>query len=234
MNSYQSPQRLRSSTPRSSLQTEAGYFGAMSAGMPLQWLGRTPSHTNLTVVPAHFVPIQHETRNMSLTAYRCLIASLKSAMVKKRICACMCVIWNSRAGVFVWCFRCFPSLEKSSFHGVFPSTWTCLSPYFLCFDQSSPRCLFGMYGTELLFHQWFLREAAACRSTPEDADLFYVPSLGTWLALTFEFCRFHQFSSVKPIQEAQFAYAPGTVIVYKYCTCTVQVLTPSCPVHARL
>ncbi|CAL1139576.1 unnamed protein product [Cladocopium goreaui] len=38
------------------------------------------------------------------------------------------------------------------------------------------QCLFGMYGTELLFHQWFLQEAAACESTPEDADLFYVPS----------------------------------------------------------
>lgn len=36
LNNYHSPQRLRSSAPRSLLQTEAGYFGAMSAGMPLQ------------------------------------------------------------------------------------------------------------------------------------------------------------------------------------------------------
>ena len=38
------------------------------------------------------------------------------------------------------------------------------------------QCLFGMYGTELLFHRWFLDEAAACDSPPEEADLFFVPS----------------------------------------------------------
>lgn len=37
------------------------------------------------------------------------------------------------------------------------------------------QCLFGMYGTELLFHRWFLDEAA-CNSPPEEADLFFVPS----------------------------------------------------------
>ena len=232
MNSYHSPQRLRSSAPRSSLQTEAGYFGAMSAGMPLQWLRRTPSHTNLTVVPVHFVPIQNEARNMSL--FDCLQMShcfIEACYGQKTdLCMYVCNLEFRSWGVCL-VFSLLSKSREIKFSRCFPSTWTCLSPYFLCFDQSSPRCLFGMYGTELLFHQWFLREAAACRSTPEDADLFYVPSLGTWLALTFEFCRVHQFSSVKTIQEAQFAYAPSTVIVYLYCTCTV--LTPSCPLHAR-
>ena len=38
------------------------------------------------------------------------------------------------------------------------------------------QCLFGMYGTELLFHQRLLQEAAACNTTPEEAELFFVPS----------------------------------------------------------
>ena len=185
---------------------------------------------NLTVAPVHFVPIQLETRNMSL--YDSLQMShcfIEACYDLKRSVHVYSVIWNSGAGVLVWCFHRFTSPEKSCFHGVFPST--CLSPYFLCFDQNSPRCLFGMYGTELLFHQWFLREAAACRSTPEDADLFYVPSLGTWLARTFDFL----FSSVFFHQvdlRGTVCLRTCTVIVYLCCTCTA--LTPSCPLHARL
>ena len=39
------------------------------------------------------------------------------------------------------------------------------------------QCLFGMYGTELLFHNRFQQEAAACKtSNPADADIFFVPS----------------------------------------------------------
>ena len=39
------------------------------------------------------------------------------------------------------------------------------------------QCLFGMYGTELLFHNRFEQEAAACQTTdPADADVFFVPS----------------------------------------------------------
>eukprot|EP00929_Paragymnodinium_shiwhaense_P041862 TRINITY_DN21739_c0_g1_i1.p1 TRINITY_DN21739_c0_g1~~TRINITY_DN21739_c0_g1_i1.p1 ORF type:complete len:505 (+),score=88.75 TRINITY_DN21739_c0_g1_i1:82-1596(+) len=37
------------------------------------------------------------------------------------------------------------------------------------------QCLFGMYGTEILYHNHFLQHS--CRTTkPEDADLFFVPS----------------------------------------------------------
>lgn len=138
----------------------------------------------------------------------------------------MCVIWT---GVLVWGVHCFPSPEKSSFRGVFPST--CLSPYFFCFDQNCPRCLFGMYGTELLFHQWFLREAAACKSTPEDADLFYVPSLGTWLARTFEICCFPLFlpsSGFKRHSLRAHLYCDCLLVLYLYCT--YPFLSP----HARL
>lgn len=37
------------------------------------------------------------------------------------------------------------------------------------------QCLFGMYGTELLLHNFFLRSPCSV-SDPEEADLFYVPS----------------------------------------------------------
>ena len=39
------------------------------------------------------------------------------------------------------------------------------------------QCLFGMYGTELLFHNRFQQEAAACQTyDPSEADIFFVPS----------------------------------------------------------
>eukprot|EP00434_Breviolum_minutum_P006920 symbB.v1.2.006108.t2/scaffold364.1/size219240/5 len=64
--------------------------------------------------------------------------------------------------------------------------------YFGAMSAGMPlQCLFGMYGTELLFHQWFLREAAACRSTPEDADLFYVPSYFKCIEVLNYFDRFN-------------------------------------------
>ena len=39
------------------------------------------------------------------------------------------------------------------------------------------QCLFGMYGTELLFHKRFQEEASSCRTDdPHDAEIFFVPS----------------------------------------------------------
>ena len=38
------------------------------------------------------------------------------------------------------------------------------------------QCLFGMYGTELLFHRRFQEEASCRTDQPQDAEIFFVPS----------------------------------------------------------
>jgi len=47
--------------------------------------------------------------------------------------------------------------------------------YFAAFAQAPLQCLFGMYGTELLFHLLFASPDCSV-SDPETADLFFVPS----------------------------------------------------------
>lgn len=48
--------------------------------------------------------------------------------------------------------------------------------YLQALAQAPLQCLFGMYGTELLFHRRLLEEAQACSTDAEEAELFFVPS----------------------------------------------------------
>eukprot|EP00397_Hematodinium_sp_SG-2012_P032305 GEMP01034388.1.p1 GENE.GEMP01034388.1~~GEMP01034388.1.p1 ORF type:complete len:438 (+),score=63.67 GEMP01034388.1:586-1899(+) len=46
------------------------------------------------------------------------------------------------------------------------------------FIQFPLKCSEGQWGTEVLFHKWFLQ--SSCRTTnPDEADFFYVPNYGT-------------------------------------------------------